>query len=187
MHASSNGGTQCAAQVVAAEPPSCRANAFGAFVLYSCSGLASYARSANAVLLTLAPSPVLKLLALPFVHVLLCLISIADRVFGSQNVVVCARRRLEAVDHTVLRLDIHSSADDMVPAQDVRPTWRKRATPARARWLAYSWRPAVTAPTPADILSSTEVELLYFLTRSTTPHVKNNRDLSPLAVSQRLR
>ncbi|KFY19277.1 hypothetical protein V493_08043, partial [Pseudogymnoascus sp. VKM F-4281 (FW-2241)] len=50
VHAFSNGGAQCAAQVVAALPPAHRETAFRAFVLDSCPGEASYARSANAIL-----------------------------------------------------------------------------------------------------------------------------------------
>jgi pimeloyl-ACP methyl ester carboxylesterase len=135
VHAFSNGGAQCAAQVVAALPPAHRATAFRAFVFDSCPGEASYTRSANAILLPLAKSPTLKLLAFPFIHLLLCLIFIADRVFGFENVVARARRRLNSSDyivHTVPRLYIYSSADQMVPAPDVE------AHAEQARRAGYS-------------------------------------------------
>lgn len=135
MHAFSNGGAQCAIQVVAALPPAHRATAFRAFVLDSCPGEASYTRSANAILLPLAKSPTLKLLAFPFIHLLLCLIFIADRVFGFENVVARARRRLNSsayIAHAVPRLYIYSSADQMVPALDVE------AHAEQARCAGYS-------------------------------------------------
>jgi pimeloyl-ACP methyl ester carboxylesterase len=122
VHAFSNGGAQCAAQVAAALPPAHRATAFCAFVFDSCPGEASYTRSANAILLPLAKSPILKLLAFPFIQLLLCLIFIADHVFGFENVLACARRRLNSssnIVHAVPRLYIYSSADQMVPAPDV--------------------------------------------------------------------
>lgn len=122
VHAFSNGGAQCAAQVVAALPPASRATAFRALIFDSCPGEASYTRSASAILVPLAKFPALKLLAFPIVHVLLCIIFIADRVFGFENVVARARRRLnssEYIVHTVPRLYIYSTADRMVPAPDV--------------------------------------------------------------------
>jgi len=135
VHAFSNGGAQCAAQVVATLPPVHRATAFRAFVFDSCPGEASYTRSANAILLPLANSPALKLLAFPFIHLLLCLIFIADRVFGFENVVARARRRLNSsayIAHAVPRLYIYSSADQMVPAPDVE------AHAEQARRAGYS-------------------------------------------------
>lgn len=135
VHAFSNGGAQCAAQVVAALPPAHRATAFRAFVFDSCPGEASYTRSANAILLPLAKSPILKLLAFPFIHLLLCLIFIADHVFGFENVVARARRRLNSsayIGHAVPRLYIYSSADQMVPAPDVE------AHAEQARRASYS-------------------------------------------------
>jgi pimeloyl-ACP methyl ester carboxylesterase len=122
VHAFSNGGAQCATQVVAALPSTLRATALRAFILDSCPSEASYTRSANAILLPLADSPMLKLFAFPFTHLLLCLIFIADRVFGFENVVARARRRLNSsayIPHAVPRLYIYSSADRMVPAADV--------------------------------------------------------------------
>jgi pimeloyl-ACP methyl ester carboxylesterase len=135
VHAFSNGGAQCAAQVVAALPPAHRATAFRAFVFDSCPGEASYTRSANAIMLPLAKSPTLKLLAFPLIHLVLCLIFIADRVFGFENVVARARRRLNSsayIVHTVPRLYIYSSADQMVPAPDVE------AHAEQARRAGYS-------------------------------------------------
>jgi pimeloyl-ACP methyl ester carboxylesterase len=132
VHAFSNGGAQCAAQVVTAMP---RATACRAFVLDSCPGEASYTRSANAILLPLADSPIVKLLVFPFIHLLLCLIFIADRVFGFENVVARARRRLNSstyIAHAVPRLYIYSSADQMVPAPDVE------AHAEQARRAGYS-------------------------------------------------
>lgn len=136
LHAFSNGGAQCAAQVVAALPPAHRATAFRALILDSCPGEASYTRSANAILVPLAKSPVLKLVAFPFIHLVLCLIFIADRVFGFENVVARARRRLNSSDyiaHDVPRLYIYSSADQMVPAPDVE------AHAEQARRAGYSY------------------------------------------------
>lgn len=135
VHAFSNGGAQCAAQVVAAVPAAHRATAFRALILDSCPGEASYTRSANAILLPLAKSPMLKLLAFPFTHVVLCLIFIADRVFGFENVVARARRRLNSSDyiaHAVPRLYIYSSADQMVSAPDIE------AHAEQARRAGYS-------------------------------------------------
>ncbi|KFZ17504.1 hypothetical protein V502_04559 [Pseudogymnoascus sp. VKM F-4520 (FW-2644)] len=135
VHAFSNGGAQCAAQVVAAVPPAHRATAFRAFALDSCPGEASYTRSANAILLPLAKSPALKLLAFPFIHLVLCVIFIADRVFGFENVVARARGRLNSsayIAHAVPRLYIYSSADQMVPAPDVE------AHAEQARRAGYS-------------------------------------------------
>ncbi|OBT76740.1 hypothetical protein VF21_03869 [Pseudogymnoascus sp. 05NY08] len=135
VHAFSNGGAQCAAQVVAALPPAHRTTAFRAFVLDSCPGEASYTRSANAILLPLAKSPMLKLFAFPFIHLLLCLIVVADHVFGFENVVARARRRLNSsayIAHAVPRLYIYSSADQMVPAPDVE------AHAEQARRAGYS-------------------------------------------------
>lgn len=135
VHAFSNGGAQCAAQVVAALPPAHRATAFRAFVFDSCPGEASYTRSANAILLPLAKSPILKLIAFPFIHLVLCLIFIADRAFGFENVVARARRRLNSNDyiaHGVPRLYIYSNADQMVPAPDIE------AHAEQARRAGYS-------------------------------------------------
>ncbi|OBT87319.1 hypothetical protein VE02_03051 [Pseudogymnoascus sp. 03VT05] len=135
VHAFSNGGAQCAAQIVAALPPAHRATAVRAFVLDSCPGEASYTRSANAILLPLAKSPMLKLLVFPFIHLLLCLIFIADHVFGFENVVARARRRLNSsayIAHAVPRLYVYSSADQMVPAPDVE------AHAEKARRAGYS-------------------------------------------------
>ncbi|OAF57169.2 hypothetical protein VC83_05956 [Pseudogymnoascus destructans] len=58
----------------------------------------------------------------PYIHLLLCLIFIADHVFGFENVVARARRRLNSsayIGNAVPRLYIYSSADQMVPAPDV--------------------------------------------------------------------
>lgn len=122
VHAFSNGGAQCAAQVVAVLPSAQRTTAYRAFIFDSCPGEASYMRSANAILLPLNKSPMLKLVAFPFIHLLLCLVFIADQVFGFENSVARARRRLNSnayIPHTVPRLYIYSSTDQMVPAPDV--------------------------------------------------------------------
>lgn len=77
----------------------------------------------------------LKLLAFPFIHLILCLVFIADHVFGFENVVARARRGLNSsayIAYAVPRLYTYSSADQMVPAPDVE------AHAEQARRAGYS-------------------------------------------------
>ncbi|OBT60785.1 hypothetical protein VE03_09968 [Pseudogymnoascus sp. 23342-1-I1] len=117
LHAFSNGGAQSATQLLAATPPRLHA-----LILDSTPSSVHYTRSLAAILVPLAKSPLLKLLALPFIHLLLCVIFLCDRVLGFENVVARARRRLNSsafVGLEVPRLYLYSDADEMVGAEDV--------------------------------------------------------------------
>lgn len=117
LHAFSNGGAHTATQLLATLPPRLRA-----LILDSTPSSVHYTRSIAAIIAPLSKSPLLKLLALPFIHLLLCIIFLSDKVLGFENVIARARGRLNSsafIGLKVPRLYLYSDADEMVGAEDV--------------------------------------------------------------------
>lgn len=123
LHAFSNGGAQCAGQLAVALPPQQRQCVFRGLVLDSCPGRGTYMRSANAIILSLPKASVARVIGTIIVHLVLVVLFFFDRVAGFENVITCARRRLNSqvlFDRAAPRLYLYSKADEMVWYEDVQ-------------------------------------------------------------------
>jgi hypothetical protein len=123
LHAFSNGGAQCAIQLVTGLPPEPRRDAFGAVIFDSCPGTVTYERTVQAMTLSMPKSPVAKIIGPPIIHLMLCLIFLALFVTQAEDVITHIRRQLN--DHALFsndipRLYVYSKADQLVPWQDVK-------------------------------------------------------------------
>ena len=123
LHVFSNGGSQCALQLITTLPEHIRLEAFSAIVFDSCPGTATYQRTVHAITLAMPKSPLMTYLGLPILHIVLCLIFLALFVTRAEDVISRIRRLLN--DHTLFspdvpRLYIYSKADRLVPHQDVK-------------------------------------------------------------------
>ena len=123
LHVFSNGGSQCAIQLLTTLPEHIRLQVFRAIVFDSCPGTATYQRTVHAITLAMPKFPLMTYLGLPILHIVLCLIFLALFVTRAEDVITRLRRQLN--DHKLFspdvpRLYIYSKADRLVPYQDVK-------------------------------------------------------------------
>lgn len=123
LHVFSNGGSQCAIQLVTSLPEPIRLQAFSAITFDSCPGTATYRRTVQALTLSMPKSPLTKYLGPPILHAVLCLIFLALFVTRAEDAITRIRKQLN--DHKLFspdvpRLYIYSKADQLVPYQDVK-------------------------------------------------------------------
>jgi pimeloyl-ACP methyl ester carboxylesterase len=122
LHVFSNGGAQCAIQLVTGLPPDIRRHAFSAIIFDSCPGTATYQRTVQAVTLSMPKSPVMRYLGPPVLHIVLCLLYLALFVTRTEDGITRIRRQLndrELFSPDVPRLYIYSKADQLIPYHDV--------------------------------------------------------------------
>lgn len=122
LHVFSNGGAQTAVQLATSLPPSQRPHAFSALILDSCPGEATYARSVQAMSLSLPKNPFAQYLGPPLIHLTLCLFYLAIFVCRFETVITRSRRLLNDPEMFGLgapRLYIFSKRDELVPWGDV--------------------------------------------------------------------
>lgn len=123
LHVFSNGGAQCALQLVTGLPDDLRLAAFTAVVFDSCPGEATYQQSVRAMILSLPKTAWAKYFGIPLIHIMLCLFYLSFLVPGSENVVSQSRKQLNdpgLFSPLVPRLYIYSKADQLVLYEDVK-------------------------------------------------------------------
>jgi len=123
LHVFSNGGAQCAIQLVMGLPPRFRRYDFSAIVFDSCPGTATYTRTVQAMTLSMPKNPMTKYLGPPILHIVLCLLFLALFITRAEDVITRIRRQLndrKLFSPDVPRLYIYSKADQLVPYQDVK-------------------------------------------------------------------
>ena len=123
LHIFSNGGSQCAIQLVSSLPENVRRQAFSAIIFDSCPGTATYQRTIQALTLSMPKSSLTRYLGPPILHIVLCLLYLALFLTRADDSITRIRKQLS--DHKLFnpevpRLYIYSKADQLVPYQDVK-------------------------------------------------------------------
>jgi hypothetical protein len=113
LHIFSNGGSQCAIQLVNSLPENVRRQAFSAIIFDSCPGTATYQRTVQALTPSMSKS----------LHIVVFLLYLVFFVTRAENAITKIRKQLN--DHKLFspdvpRLYIYSKADQLVPYQDVK-------------------------------------------------------------------
>jgi pimeloyl-ACP methyl ester carboxylesterase len=122
LHIFSNGGSQCAIQLVSSLPENIRRQAFSAIIFDSCPGTATHQRAVQALTASMPRSPLTRYLGPPILHVVLCLLYLALFITGAEDGITRIRNQLndrKLFNPEVPRLYIYSKADKLVPYQDV--------------------------------------------------------------------
>jgi hypothetical protein len=123
LHIFSNGGSQCAIQLVNSLPENVRRQAFSAIIFDSCPGTATYQRTVQALAPSMSKSLLTKYLGTPILHAVVFLLYLVFFVTRAENAITKIRKQLN--DHKLFspdvpRLYIYSKADQLVPYQDVK-------------------------------------------------------------------
>ncbi|KAL1587030.1 hypothetical protein WHR41_04085 [Cladosporium halotolerans] len=122
LHSFSNGGLQCATQLIASLPSEHRVQVFNAIVLDSCPGEATYHRSVHAMSLSLPKHPLSRIVGVPLVHLMICMFNIYFFLFQVENAVSRIRKQTNdpaMIALNVPRLYVYSKADQLVLEDDV--------------------------------------------------------------------
>lgn len=123
LHIFSNGGSQCAIQLVTSLPENVRGQAFSAIIFDSCPGTATYSRTVQALTLSMPKSPLTKYLGTPILRFVVFLLYLVLFVTRAEDAITKIRKQLN--DHKLFspdvpRLYIYSKVDQLVPYQDVK-------------------------------------------------------------------
>lgn len=136
LHIFSNGGSQSAGRLLVSLPQQARQVMLRAIVLDSCPGKGTLDRSVEAMVVSLPRTWFFRVFGRLIVYLLCVFVMVMDEVFGVENVVTVAGRRLlddELIPKHVPRAYLYSRTDKMVWCQDVK----EHADQARQKGYAH--------------------------------------------------